>query len=51
MGLEDQLLGVVIQHEQQALEEQMRALIVDVNLNTKVLAAVWTREQAFCVPR
>lgn len=37
MGLEDQLLGVVIQHEQQALEEQMRALIVDVNVNTKAL--------------
>jgi dynein heavy chain len=37
-GLEDQLLGIVIQHEQTALEEQMRALITDVNVNTKARA-------------
>ena len=40
-GLEDQLLGVVIQHEQQPLEEQMRGILADVTMNTKVVYAVF----------
>ncbi len=35
-GIEDQVLSVIIQHEQRALEEHMYAVLADVNTNTKV---------------
>ena len=37
MGLEDQLLGRVIGKEQRALEEQLKAVLEEVNSNTKSL--------------
>ncbi|KAA0177346.1 hypothetical protein FNF27_01124 [Cafeteria roenbergensis] len=36
-GLEDQLLGLVIQREQKALEDQLAKVLEDVNANTKSL--------------
>jgi dynein heavy chain, axonemal len=39
-GLEDQLLGQVIQKEQKALEDQLAKVLEDVNANTKALLAL-----------
>ena len=39
-GLEDQLLGIVIQREQRALEEQLEQVLAEVNANRKSLQSL-----------